>query len=82
MQYKIQCTRKFHAFVPIDLFQVKSSCLSEDQAEFSTFDVLPQEMIYSSSCNLNDYIAGIHAENKKWYVSKLVGIDEIDAEDK
>jgi hypothetical protein len=37
----IQGTRKFHAFVPINLFQVKASCLSGDQAEFITFDVLP-----------------------------------------
>ncbi len=47
----IQGTRKFHAFVSINLFQVKASCLSGDQAEFITFDVLPQpsEIFDSSS---------------------------------
>nr|CAH0102184.1 unnamed protein product [Daphnia galeata] len=40
----IQGTRKFHAFVPINLFQIKASCLSGDQTEFITFDVLPQPL--------------------------------------
>ena len=68
----IQGTRKFHAFVPINLFQVKASCLSGDLAEFLTFDVLPQprEIFDSSSCNGDDYIACVHPENKKWYISK------------
>ncbi len=79
---QIQGTRKFHAFVQINLFQVKASCLSGDQAEFITFDVLPQprEMFDSSSCNVDDYVVCLHPENKKWYISKLIGIDEIGEE--
>lgn len=38
----IQGTRKFHAFVPNVLFQVEVSFLSGNQAEFNTFDVLPE----------------------------------------
>ena len=78
-----QGKRKFHAFVPINLFQVKASCLSGDQAEFIIFHVLPKprEIFYSSSCNV-DNLPHIHPENKKWYISKLVDIDEIDKEKK
>jgi len=68
----------------MNAFQVKASILSDDKVEFSEFNVLPkpQEMFDSSCWAINDYIAFMNPDNKKWYVSQLVVIDEVGEEER
>jgi hypothetical protein len=71
-------TRKFHSYVPVNSFQVNASILSGDDADFATFNVLPKphEVFDFFSCNINDYIACIHPDDKYWYVTQIVSLDE------
>jgi hypothetical protein len=71
-------TRKFNSYVPVNSFQVNASILSGDDADFATFNVLPKphEVFDFFSCNINDYIACINPDNKYWYVTQIVSLDE------
>ncbi|EFX75283.1 hypothetical protein DAPPUDRAFT_108106 [Daphnia pulex] len=71
-------TRKFHSYVPVNSFQVNASILSGDDADFATFNVLPKphEVFDFFSCNINYYIACIHPDDKYWYVTQIVSLDE------
>lgn len=71
-------TRKFHCFVPINLFQVKASVLSDDGADFTTFNILPNptsEVFDFFSCAVNDYIACINPDDMYWYVTQIISLE-------
>ncbi|KAI9560602.1 hypothetical protein GHT06_011551 [Daphnia sinensis] len=71
-------TRKFHCFVPINLFQVKASVLSGDGADFTTFNILPNstsEVFDFFSCTVNDYIACINPDDMYWYVTQIISLE-------
>jgi hypothetical protein len=57
---------------------VNASLLSGDDADFASFNVLPKprDVFYFFSCKVNDYIDCIEPDDKYWYITQIVGLDE------